>query len=222
MKDNSLYCEKHVADLIHKYIDLNDLGSGLPMWVSLYPSQGIKNDMKAIVFALLGADTADSDHIRVSDIETVDGRLKALLASAAIPLAYPVQEVEGKKYVDGGIGGWKKSTGNTPIKPLIGHGCKHVIVTHLSDGSLWDRYDYPDTTIIEIRPNGIARKGALGDLLGFEFSSIESWIEQGYEDTLRCIKPVKEALRLRSSMQHSELKRNIAIKRLKNDDFYIE
>ncbi|EGZ2550613.1 ferredoxin reductase, partial [Escherichia coli] len=25
-------------------------------------------------------------------------------------------------------------------------------VTHLSDGSLWDRQAFPDTTILEIRP----------------------------------------------------------------------
>ncbi len=28
--------------------------------------------------------------------------------------------------------------GNTPVTPLVDAGCNMVIVTHLSDGSLWD------------------------------------------------------------------------------------
>ncbi len=218
----SLYCDKHVEGLIQKYISLPDLSTGVPMWVSLYPSQGLEQDMRAIVGGLLGRDTAQSDYIRLSELATTDERLKALLASAAIPLAFPRQEVNGKKYVDGGIGGWKTSSGNTPITPLITHGCKHVIVTHLSDGALWNRHDYPNTTIIEIRPSGIERKGALGDLLGFELSSIESWIEQGYRDTLRCVSPVRDALCIRDVTRRAETGRSAAVERLLNDGFFID
>ena len=222
MPDISLYCDKHVGKLIEKYISLADLSTGMPMWVSLYPSKGLEQDMKAIVGGLLGRDTMQSDYIRVNELATADDRLKALLASAAIPLAFPRQEINGKKYVDGGIGGWKTSSGNTPITPLIAHGCKHVIVTHLSDGALWDRLDYPETTIIEIRPSRIARNGALGDLLGFELSSIESWIEQGYLDTLRCVAPVRDALRIRDIVQRAEAGRDVKIARLLNDEFHID
>lgn len=220
--DIGLYCDKHVGELIQKYISLADLSTGMPMWVSLYPSQGLEQDMRAIVGGLLGRDTAQSDYIRVNELPTTAERLKALLASAAIPLAFPRQEVNGKKYVDGGIGGWKTSSGNTPITPLIAHGCKHVIVTHLSDGALWNRHDYPETTIIEIRPSSIARKGTLNDLLGFELSSIEGWMEQGYQDTLRCVAPVREALRIRDIGQRVEAGRDAAIARLKNDGFRID
>ena len=222
MPELSVYCDKHVGKLIHKYISLADLSTGMPMWVSLYPSLGLEPDMRAIVGGLLGRDTAQSDYIRLNELATTDERLKALLASAAIPLAFPRQEINGKKYVDGGIGGWKTSSGNTPITPLITHGCKHVIVTHLSDGSLWNRHDYPDTTIIEIRPSGIARKGALGDLLGFEPSSIESWLEQGYQDTLRCVSPVRNALRIRDIARRAEAERDSAMVRLVNDGFHID
>lgn len=222
MPEVSMYCDKHVEKLIRKYISLDDLSTAMPMWVSLYPSQGLEQDMRAIVGGMLGRDTAQSDYIRLNELANTDERFKALLASAAIPLAFPRQEINGKKYVDGGIGGWKKSSGNTPITPLIAHGCKHVIVTHLSDGSLWNRHDYPDTTIIEIRPSSIARKGTLGDLLGFELSSIESWIEQGYQDTLRCVSPVQDALRIRDIAQRAEAGRDSAMVRLVNDGFHID
>lgn len=218
----SLYCDQHVEGLIQKYISLADLSTGMPMWVSLYPSQGLQQDIMAIVGGLLGSDTAQSDYIRVNELVTVEERLKALLASAAIPLAFPRQEINGKKYVDGGIGGWKASSGNTPISPLIKYGCKYVIVTHLSDGALWSRHDYPDTTIIEIRPSGIGRKGMLGDLLGFELSSIESWIEQGYRDTLRCVNPVRDALHVRDVAQRIEAGRSAVVDLLLNDGFHVD
>ncbi|MBW6086929.1 hypothetical protein KZ779_28470 [Escherichia coli] len=48
---------------------------------------------------------------------------------------------------DGGMGGWRNMQGNTPVTPLVDAGCNMVIVTHLSDGSLWDRRAFPDTTI---------------------------------------------------------------------------
>ncbi len=42
--------------------------------------------------------------------------------------------------------------GNTPVTPLVDAGCNMVIVTHLSDGSLWDRQAFPDTTIARSVP----------------------------------------------------------------------
>ncbi len=42
--------------------------------------------------------------------------------------------------------------GNTPVTPLVDAGCNMVIVTHLSDGSLWDCQAFPDTTILESVP----------------------------------------------------------------------
>lgn len=220
--DVGLYCDEHVGELIKRYINLNALSGSMPMWVSLYASQGLVGDLKAIVGGVLGGDTAASKFLRINELANADERLKALLASAAIPLAFPRQQINGKKYVDGGIGGWKTSSGNTPITPLIAHGCKRVIVTHLSDGALWNRHDYPDTTVIEIRPSGIARKGALGDLLGFELSSIESWMEQGYRDTLRCMEPIRQALEIRDVGARAEAKRDAAVNRLRNDDFHID
>lgn len=44
---------------------------------------------------------------------------------------------------DGGMGGWRNMQGNTPVTPLVDAGCNMVIVTHLSDGSLWDRRAFP-------------------------------------------------------------------------------
>lgn len=57
---------------------------------------------------------------------------------------------------------------------------------------------FPDTTVLEIRPQRSLRRndGALGgakDLLGFTAMHIDSWIEQGYHDTMSALDSVHEA-----------------------------
>ncbi|EKO3556331.1 hypothetical protein P0F09_000628 [Vibrio metschnikovii] len=106
-------------------------------------------------------------------------------------------------YTDGGQGGWSKQQGNTPIEPLIAAGCNLVIVTHLNDGSLWSRHDYPETTILEIRPQqSISRHhgtfGGVKNVLGFNRENITSWIQQGYDDTKICFAKV---MKLNQSVQ---------------------
>ena len=49
-------------------------------------------------------------------------------------------------------GGYIREQGNVPITPLIDAGCTHVIVCHLNQGTLWHRGDFPQASIIEIRP----------------------------------------------------------------------
>jgi NTE family protein len=124
----------------------------------------------------------------------------------------------------GGIGGWKNVRGNTPITPLIdSEKCSHLIVTHLTDGSLWDRQAFPDSTILEIRPRKpIKRQGMVKDLLGFNADNIQSWIEQGYEDTQRCVRNVKSALESRYIATQAKTRLNQTINRLDNDGFYID
>ena len=45
--------------------------------------------------------------------------------------------------------------------------------------------------------------GGAKDLLGFSASSIESWIEQGYEDTLVCVKRVRDSVVAHRALQES-------------------
>jgi NTE family protein len=200
-------------DPLHKmldaYLDLPALANGLPLYVSAFESAGDILDIINIVKAELGVgDTADSKFFHIQSLPQEEQR-NALLASAALPLLFSPQELGGKQYTDGGQGGWQKSQGNTPIKPLIEAGHDFIIVTHLSDGSLWSRSDFPDVTILEIRPQAsISRNHGLGggakDLLGFNPDDIESWMQQGYEDAIICVGRVRAALRSRSLLQTSE------------------
>lgn len=100
-------------------------------------------------------------------------------------------------------------SGKYPVQPLIDAGCDVVIVSHLADGSLWSRYNFGDTTIIELRPNETINRndglfGGAKDLLGFQPKNIDSWIEQGYKDTLRSMERISKPLVEKAELRDSE------------------
>lgn len=183
-----------VQSLLSDYADIKALRAGLPLWLSVCPSGGATEDIVGFIAASLGlANTKNSEFLNVQKLPDNDIH-KALLASAAIPLAYEAQKINDNNYCDGGLGGFWNAQGNTPITPLIDQEkCSHIIVTHLEDGSYWSRYDFKQATILEIRPQGIARKG-MADILAFKQGYILEWIEQGYVDAKAAIEPVAQAL----------------------------
>jgi hypothetical protein len=48
---------------------------------------------------------------------------------------------------------------------------------------LWNRYDFPETTILEVRPKKpITQESMIRDLLNFKADKINQWVAQGYDD----------------------------------------
>ncbi|EKO3928003.1 patatin-like phospholipase family protein [Vibrio metschnikovii] len=193
--DPSVLSNQPLKEMLERHLYLDQLNQGMPFYVSLFKSQGVVLDIARILSAEFGiAENPKSEFIHLQS-KPREEQQKYLLASAAIPILFSSQSINGDVYTDGGQGGWSKQQGNTPIEPLIAAGCNLVIVTHLNDGSLWSRHDYPETTILEIRPQqSISRHhGTLGgvkNVLGFNRENITSWIQQGYEDTKICLEQV--------------------------------
>ncbi|ENC1831397.1 patatin-like phospholipase family protein, partial [Escherichia coli] len=106
------------------------------------------------------------------------------------------------------MGGWRNMQGNTPVTPLVDAGCNMVIVSHLSDGSLWDRRAFPDTTILEIRPRKRLKHtgdgGNSGGLLSFASAHTDAWRQQGYEDTMLTMEHIRKPLAARQALSRSE------------------
>ena len=204
--DPAFFDNSPSVDILRRYARLEDLG--LPFWVSIYESDGALKDVFSYLQAnFIGFLESKDSEFRCVNLLAQDEKLKVLLASSAIPLAYEAQYLDGKKYYDGGLGGARTAQGNTPITPLIeNEKCSHIIVTHLEDGSFWERTRFSETTILEIRPRGIGRKGFF-DMVNFERDTILDWMEQGYQDAKVSIEPVFEALTAfkNSRKAHSKL-----------------
>ncbi len=221
--DTGLFDHSPVRDLIDRYTKPDTLQKGLPLYISAYQSDGLEEDLFNTILAATGIkNSKDSSFFHVQSFPP-EKQQDVILASAALPFLFSTQNIDGKSYSDGGIGGWQKSQGNTPITPLIEkENCTHIIVTHLTDGSLWNRYDFPNTTILEVRPKTpIAKESLVKDLLGFKADKINQWIEQGYDDAKRCIGNVQKVLQLQETHQLARQNRDNAIQKL-NDDFLLD
>lgn len=72
---------------------------------------------------------------------------KLLVASSAIPAAFPIERIGRYSYRDGGI------SDNAPVKPLYDIGYRSFIISHL-DGVHTDRSPFPDARFIELFPSG--------------------------------------------------------------------
>ncbi|MCX7091991.1 MAG: patatin-like phospholipase family protein [Methylobacter sp.] len=210
-----------VKKLIDAYTSPEKLKKGLPLYVSIFESDDVAETVLSAAMGALGiTDSRPSEFRHVQSFPDEKQR-DVILASASLPMLFAPQEIDGKRYADGGIGGWQKSQGNTPITPLITTAnCTHVIVTHLTDGSLWNRHDFPDTTILEVRPKKpITQESMLKDLLNFQADKINQWIEQGYEDASRCIGDVARVLKQQAESTGAIEKRNTVLQELDDDIF---
>lgn len=108
---------------------------------------------------------------------------KILLASSALPLIFDKEEIEGRYYIDGGI------KDNVPIKPLYDNGVRNFIVVHLGRESIVSKEQFKNANIIEIvpsKPQGDLMTGTLD----FSQEGVERRIKQGYEDTVKILKPL--------------------------------
>lgn len=209
-QSDSLLSDQPLIDLMNRYLDIDALSSGLPLYVSLYPTEGGMKDIFNCIAAEFGVGTTRISEFHHVQSLPVNQQKEALLASAALPLLFKSREINGVLYSDGGMGGWHTMQGNTPVKPLVDAGCNMVIVTHLSDGSPWDRHNFPDTTVLEIRPQSSLKRhdGLFGggkDLLGFTAQHIRSWIEQGHHDTMSVIGRIQKPLQARQALRASEV-----------------
>ena len=110
-----------------------------------------------------------------------------LLASSAIPYIFDSVEIDGEMYWDGGAP--FPNADNVPIRPIYEAGCDLIIVVHLNRSSLVVHNLFPNARIVEIVPledQGGFWKGTLD----FSSKSAARRIQQGYDDTVRRLKPI--------------------------------
>jgi len=221
--DLGLLDDSPVRKLLDEYTSPAQLSPGMPLYVSVFEYEELMTTVAEAGMGVLGLkDTKPSEFLHVQAFPAEQQR-DVILASAALPMLFAPQEINGKRYLDGGLGGWQKAQGNTPITPLMTMAnCSHVIVTHLGDGSLWNRHDFPDVTILEVRPKKpITQESMIQDLLNFKADNINRWIGQGYEDARRCFSSVAHVLKLQTDAHAAQRARDSVIAKLA-DGFHID
>jgi len=213
-----------IKDLIGSNITNSDLDKGKPLWISLYESKGdIMDVIDYFIAAKMGGkDTRESEYKKLQSLQYED-RVNALLASAALPLAYESHVIDGIEYRDGGIGQAASSKGNTPLEPLRREGCTHAIVVHLTHSSSWDRYEYDDMTVIEVRPQKpLYSEGEMKSLMNFNQEKVSYLIQRGYEDAKRCVGNVLHWIDKIYNSEQAEASMKESLNRLDSDDFMEE
>ncbi len=172
------------------------LSSGIPLYVSVYPSKGAIMDAARFVLANLSSiDTAASQLIHVQSLPDNEVH-DAILASAAIPFIFDGKELQGMAWSDGSLGGWRSQNGQVPAAELCNQiDVSALFVLHCSDASLWDRRASTLPPTIEVRPASRLGSGhVINDLFSADAETIEDRLERGYTDARRCISAVSTIL----------------------------
>ncbi len=189
LKDSTaIFDPAPIEQLLRQAVNPAELRRGIELWVTVFPSLKIPGLGYDWLIDFVRARTGTDAHwLCVQDFADDEILYNLLLASAALPLAFPSREVNGQFYVDGGL------ADNVPLRALAVRGCENVIVIHLKNGSAWNRYDFSEQTIIEIRPEQLINKsdtpliGLIDSWLDFSPERITELKRHGYEDAKRCL-----------------------------------
>jgi len=208
-----------ISNVLEKYASIEKILTGLPFYVGVTKSDGNVVDFLRLINL---ENTGLTDYLKIQSLNK-DEIYKAILASAALPIAFDAQKINGIQYRDGCLGSLNNEWGNTPAKPLIiEEKCTNLIVCHLNEGSYFNRHDpiFRDVAIIEIRPKNETFSSML-DPLRFSVDKIDIWMQQGYEDTKRILSESFQALDGKYERVKSEIQSDYAIERLKSKKFFI-
>lgn len=109
-----------------------------------------------------------------------------LIASSAIPAAFPPEKIGDSTYRDGGL------ADNTPVKPLYDIGYRHFIISYLSEQTL-DKSLFPNAEFIELIPSDAIYLGAKNTSLlnngtmDFNAESAAARIHLGERETAKAL-----------------------------------
>ena len=219
---NSIFDPNPIEEVLHEAVNPAQLRNGIKLWATVFPALTIPGLDPNLLTGLLdilsfkiGTSTS-AKFFPVNDITDDKILYNLLLASAAIPLAFPQREFDGKFYVDGALGD------NIPLRALADRGCTFAIVIHLDNGETWSRHDFSEQDMIEIRPQQQINKsntpvGAIDSLLDFSPEYIADLKKRGYEDAQSYLMPILKTLKAFRDFRNSLEKVKKLTEELEND-----
>lgn len=157
-----------MAAFLDQWLEYRHIGSsGCDLWITVLPSVEPLIDV-------VSAPWRKSVYLRASDLTPADLRA-AILASAAIPFAFPAQRIQGHSYSDAGL------SDALPASLLYRQNYRRIVSVFLSDFTVQHREDFPGARILQLRPSSNIDTGFFST---FDFSqpAIERLLEMGHKD----------------------------------------
>ena len=148
---------------------------GLRFFISNALDSAPRRDMLCYA-ACKDAEDGSIRYFELSHILDPGYKRKILLASSAMPAIYPLVEIDGRKYTDGGANG-----DNLPILPVYDNGIPTIIAVRLSRRERVNRAQWPESEIIEVIPSE-SLGGMLSGTLDFSGEGARRRFELGYSD----------------------------------------
>lgn len=174
LKFSEIRCFAGIAK-VQEYSYLPDGILGLGMDYLKYPSfSAIKEDVDRSVQEM------EAEYREINKLEK-EQIIDILTASSAMPVVYKPVEIDGAKYIDGGM------VDNVPIRPLIEDAeCSDLIIVKLHKDNEYNLYVASRAdSIMEITPSKSIGDGLLDGTLDFNSSHVEFRMQLGFYDTLR-------------------------------------
>jgi NTE family protein len=182
-REFTLFDDGPLDSILSSALNLKRLYKGKCFYVSVFPaSQGLTGAFSDLFHWLFSSRKSEFFHVQSLPQEKV---LTILKASAAIPLAFPSQEINGRVYRDGCLGGRNTAQGSIPVQPLLDAGCTHIITVILDHDTRLKSLARPEIKMVEIRPSKpILRLGSIKSIFDFSPQRIRNLITMGEKDAL--------------------------------------
>lgn len=199
-QDQHLLDPRPVEAFLDQWIDYSQvIASEKTLFIAMMPATSV-GEITDPIRDIVEAPWRKTVYFRASTLRQ-DELKRALLASSAIPLFFPSRKVHGKRYTDAGL------TMPLPSKVLRDAGCACICSIFLSDTHTQNRTDYPDATLLQIRPTSNIDSSIL-TMLDFKRDHIEQLINLGYKDANTTLAEAQQfndlIQRLSDSTQHLE------------------
>ena len=167
-------------EIIDKYLDI----------------EAVKKNKKICYAACTELPDFNVKYFKINDYNE-DLAKEIIIASSSLPLIYEAAHIMEGRYIDGGI------SDNTPIQPIYSEGCDIIIVVLLSKDVRINRSLYPNANIIELYPRNL-NENVLNGTLNLDNKAKKNRIKEGYEDTIRMIKPIMKMVEYKVKLEEEK------------------
>ncbi len=192
----SLLDPKPIADLLDTYLDYKKIcRSPLRFTITTLPEI-------APLFDIITARWRKATHHHAHELDPEILR-QVLLASSAIPLAFPSQDIQIGKHADASL------TNPLPAQVFRDGHTRIIFSLFLSDDVVQNRAEFPGQVLFQVRPSVRLQTG-LSSLFDFSRQTIDQLITLGYQDAEADFREAATLVRLvqqnRQKMQTIEQK----------------